>query len=199
MKKWIVVLIIACLVVPTIVFAETLAPTKEPTKEPSIKPTPTLIQTPDENTIYKVIYEGERPIADTLAAKAAEKSKTELDPYEKLIILSSATDTTMKAEKYPLDISKDAKTIIRIEKFLCTQEICGYWIQATRDGQEVATNSPVWISPPPYIALISESFDASKNEMTITLKEDPKLAVEQILQRYVDNQPLGKAIVGTKE
>jgi PKD repeat protein len=154
---------------------------------------------PDENTTVKTVWTGATPINASFAAKAAEKSKPELDPYEKATILSTVTDTALKVEKYPLDISPDTKTVIKIEKFRCTQEICGYWITATRDGKEIATNSPVWISPPPYEVVVSESFDSVKNEQTITLKEDPKLALMQVLQQYVDRQPVGKAVVGTKE
>jgi PKD repeat protein len=159
---------------------------------------PVIDQKPDENTITKTAWQGPTPITAAFSAKAAEKSKTELDPYEKAILLSDATDIIMKAEKYPLDISKDTKTIITIEKYRCTSEVCGYWITAKRDGQGVATNSPVWISPPPYIAVISESYDPVKNEETFTLKEDPKDATFQVLRTYVSQQPLGKGIVGTK-
>jgi PKD repeat protein len=168
---------------------------KEPTV--TIEPTPTIEPKQNINTTYKTVWQGTTPIADTFAVKAAEKSKTVLDQYEKSAILSTATDTALKAEKYPIDISKDSKTIVTIEKYRCTSDICGYWITATRDGQEVATNSPVWISPPPYVIIVSESFDSVKNEVTVTVKEDPKAALEQILQKYVNQQPLGKAVIGT--
>jgi membrane peptidoglycan carboxypeptidase len=72
--------------------------------------------------------------------------------------------------------------------------ICGYWIEATRNGKEVYTNSPIWISPPPYEVVVSESLDEKANELTITIKESPKEAVEEILQMYVDMQPLGKGV-----
>ena len=171
-------------------------------KEPvpiTIEPTPTIEPKPDENTTIKTVWEGATPIAAAFTAAAQQKSKTELIPYEKSVILATTTDGTLKAEKYPLDISPDKTTVIKIEKYRCTAEMCGYWISATRDGKEVATNSPVWISPPPYEVLVSESFDSAKNEQTVTLKEDPKEALMQVLQQYVDRQPVGKAVVGTKE
>ena len=171
-------------------------------KEPATPiPTPTPEPKPDENTTTKIVWQGTTPIAAAFTAKASEKGSTELDAYEKSVVLSTVTDTVLKVEKYPLDISPvtDTKTVIIIEKFRCTVDICGYWITATRDGQEVATNSPIWISPPPYEVLVSESFDSAKNEQTVTLKEDPKLAVAQVLQSYCDRQPLGMPVVGTKE
>jgi hypothetical protein len=187
MKKWMVVLIIFLLTVP-LVMAD-------------------LPKDEKEETTYKVVYDGARPIDDILKVKASEKSKSELDPYEKSIVLKEETDKVMKKEKYPLSISKDIQTDIKILAYTCdgkkygldTDGICGYWISATRDGKEVSTNSPIWISPPPYEAFISESYDEKKNEITVVIKEDSKLAVEQVLQQYVDNQPLGKSIVGTKE
>jgi hypothetical protein len=191
MRKWVVILVILLISCP-LAFAMIIEPTKEVTKE-------IPVSIPDEKTTVKVVWQGVTPIADTFAAKAAEKSKTELEQYDKSVILSSVTDTALKVEKYPLDISTDSKTIITIEKYRCTGELCGYWISCQRDKNEVATNSPVWISPPPYAALVSQSFDSVKNEQTVTLKEDPKLAVSQILQGYCDRQPLGKAVVGTKE
>ena len=199
MRKWLVVLVILLISCP-LAFAMITEPSKEVTKE-TVKPTPTPEIKMDENITFKTVWQGETPILAAFTAKAGEKGKADLDPYDKSVILSTVTDTALKAEKYPLDISPvlDTKTVIKIEKFRCQVDICGYWITATRDGKEIATNSPVWISPPPYAALISESFDSVKNEQTVTLKEDPKLAVSQVLQGYCDRQPLGKAVVGTKE
>jgi hypothetical protein len=51
----------------------------------------------------------------------------------------------------------------------------------------------------PIDILVSESYDDKIDEMTVTLKEDPKAAALQILQAYVDRQPLGKSTTGTKE
>jgi hypothetical protein len=41
---------------------------------------------------------------------------------------------------------------------------------------------------------VSESLDEKANELTVTIKESPKEAVEEILQMYVDRQQLGKAV-----
>jgi hypothetical protein len=73
-----------------------------------------------------------------------------------------------------------------------------YWIEATRDGQEVAVDNPVWIYPAPKDVVVSIVKDDLKNEVSITLKEDPKAAVEEVLSDYVGRQPLGKAVTGTK-
>jgi len=110
-----------------------------------------------------------------------------------------ATDNIMKKEIYPIEISK-MTTSFKIIKYRCDEkmQICGYWIEAFRNGKTVATNSPIWISPPPIDAFISESYDKDSDIVTVTLKEDPKLAVEQILQQYVDNQPIGTPVIGTK-
>lgn len=144
---------------------------------PGEEPQPTVI----------VQYQGSRAITDSLASKSAG---------DKNSILSSATSTALKDVKYPYQISG---TEVTIDKYKCTAEICGYWVSCTRDGREVYTNSPIWISPPPYEVFVSSSFDEKSFTSTVILREDPKLAVELVLQRYVDNQPLGKAVVGTKE
>jgi hypothetical protein len=99
----------------------------------------------------------------------------------------------MSVQKYPYKISG---TEITINKYKCDEKmgICGYWIKATRNGKEVYTNSPIWISPPPYEVVVSESFDEKANELTVTIKESPKEAIEEVLQMYVNMQPLGKAV-----
>lgn len=73
-----------------------------------------------------------------------------------------------------------------------------YWVNATRDGQEVATDSPIWIYPAPTSTAISESMDAEGN-ITLTLTEDPQLSAETVLANYVNGCPVGTRIVGTKE
>lgn len=147
----------------------------------------------------RVVYQGSTAIRDSLVSKSPTDSTNSL--------LLTATSEALKDVTYPYDIlsskiedTKTVVTVFKIQKSRCDtkSEVCGYWITATRDGQEVATNSPIWISPPPYIATVSEVYDAIANEKVVTIKEDPKLAVEQILQEYVDGQPLGRATVGTK-
>lgn len=166
--NFLVVFLLCLLIVGTAVYAGDLLPGEEPQ--------PTIIK----------VWQGNTPIGDAFSAQTKS--------FES--ILKEATDTAMKAEKYPYRI---ANSEIIIEKYRCDEkmQICGYWIRATRDGREVATNSPIWISPPPYEVFVSSSFDAKAFASTVILKEDPKGAVEQVLQRYVSGQPLGKAITGT--
>ncbi len=139
----------------------------------------------DKEYITKVIYQGSTAIKNAIDAKTKSPE----------IVLKEETDKIMSVQKYPYSIIS-GKTEIKILKYKCDNkmQMCGYWIEATRDGKGVYTNSPIWISPPPYQVLVSQSVDEKANEITVTLKEDPKLAVETILQMYVDNQPLGKAV-----
>ena len=170
-KHLTILLLILCLVIPIAVVAD-----------------------PTELTSFITVWMGTTPIKDSLSTKSSA---------EAVSVLKEATDTVMKKETYPYDVASPAesKTTFKILKFRCDEkmQICGYWIEATRGGRDVATNSPVWISPPPIVALVSDVYDEKSDTQTTTLKEDPKAAVEQILQRYVDEQPLGKPIIGTKE
>ena len=134
-----------------------------------------------ELTKFNVVYQNSKTILSDSSSKTI------------------ATDNIMKKEIYPIEISK-MTTSFKIIKYRCDEkmQICGYWIEAFRNGKTVATNSPIWISPPPIEAFISESYDKDSDIVTVTLKEDPKLAVEQVLQMYVDNQPIGTPVIGTK-
>jgi len=134
-----------------------------------------------ELTKFNVVYQNSKTILSDSSSKTI------------------ATDNIMKKEIYPIEISK-MTTSFKIIKYRCDEkmQICGYWIEAFRNGKTVATNSPIWISPPPIDAFISESYDKDSDIVTVTLKEDPKLAVEQVLQMYVDNQPIGTPVIGTK-
>jgi hypothetical protein len=153
-----------------------------------------------DKTAIKVIWQGPTPIKDAISTKAPTDDET--------AILKAATDTEMQKQIYPYDVAEKATstTTFKILSFSCDRkkfgidaDICGYWVAAYRDGKTVATNSPILISPPPITAIVSEVYDDKVDTITTTLKEDPKLAVEQILQMYVDNQPIGKAVTGTKE
>ena len=165
------------------------------------EPIDQLAMTIDESTTYVTVYDGDTPIKDVFETSGnlvEGQDPVELTSYDKAVALVEITDGMLVAEKYPYDVV-NGKTTIVIEKYRCTKDICGYWITATRDGQEVATNSPIWISPPPYQAFVSETYNKDLNEVTTMIREDPKLAIEQTLQAYVDRQPVGKAVVGTKE
>jgi hypothetical protein len=125
--------------------------------------------------------------------KIIYQGSTLLKDANSINVLKEETNKVMALQKYPYKISG---TEIIINKYKCDEKmgICGYWIEATRNGKEVYTNSPIWISPPPYEVVVSESLDEKANELTVTIKESPKEAVEKILQMYVDMQPLGKAV-----
>ena len=197
MKKILSVLLIALLIFSSIPIVFALIPI-EP-KETIIKPTPTPIieKQPDENTTINYVYQGETKITTALIAEATEKSKTELSEYEKSVVLSKETSKIMATEKYPVEINNE----IRIEKFRCNNElgVCGYWIYATRNGYQVKVNNPIWISPPPYLVVLSETYDSKNNNITVIVKEDAKTAVFEILQRYVSDRPIGSPITGTIE
>lgn len=149
----------------------------------------------DANTTFQMVISGSDEITQSLTGKTT---------YEKSVILSNKTDKELKPVKFPFTY-KIKNSEIQFEKYRCDipAGICGYWITAYRiDAQgrhEVATNSPIWISPPPYVVAVSESYALSTNTLTTTIKEDLRGAITEVIQRYVDMQPLGKAIVGTKE
>lgn len=139
----------------------------------------------NEETTTKTVWEGTTTIKDAIAAKTKPDA----------VVLKEETAKVMAVAKFPYNVTKEeAKTTFRIVKYKCDAEICGYWVEAYRDGKEIYTNSPIWISPPPYEVVVSEVFDEKTNELTVTVKEDPKTAVEQVLQRYIEMQPLGKAV-----
>ena len=133
-------------------------------------------------THVKITYEG-----------IAIKNKSKFIP--EALVVKEETEKVLKNTTFPYQIKKD-KTNLTIEKFRCRADYCGYWISATRNGYEVETDSPIWIRNPEYRVVLSETFNETANEYSVTLREDPKGAVEQILQNYVDGQPLGTAIVG---
>jgi hypothetical protein len=129
-----------------------------------------------------VIRQGSTAITDSLASKS---------DGQKSAILTTATATALKDTKYPYLVSG---TELTISKSKCTGETCGYWVSCTRSGKEVKTNSPVWISPPPYEVVVSDVIDTKANTEAITLKENPKQAAEEALTGYCDRQPIGKAV-----
>lgn len=170
MKKIVVLFVIFLLSVP-LVFAADLGD---------------LINGEEKQPIVIIIRQGSTAISDSLSAKSAG---------EKSAILAASTNNALKDWVYPYPV--DAK--VTILKYKCTDEICGYWVSCTRGGKEVYTNSPIWIFPPPYEVVVSDVYDEKTNIQTITLKEDPKTAAEEVLKGYCDRQPLGKAVTGTKK
>lgn len=143
----------------------------------------------DDKTTYNVVYTGSTAIKAALAAKTQPAAD----------IIKVAIETELTKESFPLYL-KATNTDFTIDKYRCTLEKCGYWITATRNKQEVAINNPVWLVNGnfPFHTLVSQSEDTKANTVTITVKEDIKGAIWQILSEYVDRQPLGKSVMGTK-
>jgi hypothetical protein len=112
--------------------------------------------------------------------------------------LATATKSALTSTISPYNITSGLTTT-KLLKYKCNVDICWYWVQAYRDGKEIATNSPIGISPPPFEAIVSDIINTVKNEENIVAVENTTLAVEQVIQSYVERQPLGKAMVGTKE
>jgi hypothetical protein len=139
----------------------------------------------DENTKISVVFTGDSPIKTAIVAKTLTTED----------VIKSETETVMKDEKYPVVISSS----VSIDKYRCEKEKCAYWITANRGGKEVAVNNPIWLmnANVPFHVLVSEVEDTKTNTLTITVKEDLKGSVFQILQAYADRQPIGKPITGT--
>jgi hypothetical protein len=140
----------------------------------------------DENTKVTVVYSGATPIKDAISAKVA--------PTE--LLLKTATVTAMSAEKYPLAISP----LVTIEKWRCTDIKCAYWISAVDPkGNTKAVNNPIWLvnGNAPYHILVSEVEDTKTNTITLTVKEDVKTAIFNILSDYAGRCPIGKPTTGT--
>jgi len=147
---------------------------------------------PGELTTYVTAYTGATTIKDVLTTKATQG--------EKEAVLKVETDNLFKLESYPLTLdTKAVEKTLKIDKYKCKSDTCWYWITATRGGYEVAIDNPVGISPPPTDVVVSEVYDDKLDTLTVTLKEDPKAAVQEVLQRLADNTPIGKSKVGTKE
>jgi hypothetical protein len=148
----------------------------------------------DEFTTYKVMYYGATPITDSLASK--------MTSADQAYTVAKASETVMKSLVYPLKVEMPVKPLTDITIVKCRYDAkintMGYWIEATRGGKEVAVNNPIWIYPSPYLVVVSEVYDTKTNEVTVTIKEDPKVAAEQVLQGYIDTLSIGKSVTGTK-
>lgn len=139
----------------------------------------------DAKTATVIQYDGATPILNSLTAKS---------DGDKISTLGDAAKAAFTTAKYPYTVSS-GKIEIAILKIAYNKEyqMQGYYIEATRDGDSVKVDNPIWIYPAPLLAKVSEVEDAKANTLTVTLKEDPKLAAEQVLIRYVSMQPVGKA------
>ena len=144
----------------------------------------------NENTTYQTVISGSSELTTLIAGK---------DPYEKSVILANKTDKLLKPVKFPFTYKiKDSE--IAFDNYCCKLDegLCGYWIAAYRiiDGQRVSvyTNSPIWISPPPFEVTVSESYALATNTLTTTIKEDLRGAITSVMQGYADRQPLGTPV-----
>jgi hypothetical protein len=133
-----------------------------------------------------IVYEGKTDIKDTIDSKFSEA--------EKISAVGVAAESVMTKEVYPYKIEKSEITITKCRFDEKTQTMW-YWIEATRNGEEVAVNNPIWIYPAPTEVVVSTSFNQITKVLTVTKKEDPKAAVEYVLKQYVDRMPLGKSVV----
>jgi PKD repeat protein len=144
----------------------------------------------DKNTTFQTVISGSSELTNLIAGK---------DPYEKSIILANKTDKDLKPVKFPFTY-KIKNSEIQFDNYCCKLDegLCGYWISAYRiiGGQRVPvyTDSPVWISPPPFEVTVSESYALATNIITTTVKEDLRGAITSKIQRMVDLHPLGTPV-----
>lgn len=149
----------------------------------------------NENTTYQTFIQGSSNLTTAIAGKTS---------YEISTILADKTDKELKPVKFPFTY-KLKNSEIQFEKYRCDipNGTCWYWVSAYRiDAQgrhTVATNSPIGILPPPFEVAVSESYSLATNTATITIKEDLRGAITEVIQGYCDRQPLGTPVVGTKE
>lgn len=176
MKRLAIILLILLLIIPAYAGTSTEQPGQTEITEPTVR----------------VIYTGPTDITLQLA--------TTTDDTQKKQILTTATKTVFQKLKYPYIFSSTVKETFNITTFRCKEDVCAYWIEATRGGKPVATNSPYWlhVGTAGLYTVASEITDTEANEITITLQEDPRGAVEAILKREITNLPVGEATIGTQ-
>lgn len=149
----------------------------------------------DENTTYQTVISGSSELTTLIEGK---------DPYQKSVILANKTDKLLKPVKFPFTY-KIKNSEIQFDSYCCKLDegLCGYWISAYRiiDGQRVPvkTDSPIWISPPPFEVTVSESYALATNTLTTTIKEDLRGAITGVIQGYADRQPLGAPVTRAYE
>lgn len=132
------------------------------------------------------VYTGQRPINTNLSSIGDSSAKS--------VAVADEMYKAMKKQTFPINYT-DGTTAISIKRIDYDLSVAkwGVWIDATRDGQEVHTHSPVWIVNSPYEVVVSSSTDTIRNEEIVTLKESPLEAAQQVLSGYVSRQPLGIA------
>lgn len=143
------------------------------------------IELPQSKIVVSI--EGLTPITDSLYVKTS---------LEKNVIITESLDKELIKEVYPLEILpiENTKTDIIITNYYCDKEkgFCGYWIIATRYGQAVTVNNPIWIVNPPIFIIKSDITDAKIDTRYLTIEENPKEETYRILLQYADSQPLNE-------
>jgi hypothetical protein len=140
----------------------------------------------EKEPTIKVVRQGTSPLQSLAATKApTEKFKTIAVETQKLMRTGTITSSTVTIQKFRYEPSTGEQL---------------FWITATRGGMEVAVNNPIRIGVGcPTDIFVSEVMDTKTNEITLTITENPKSAIEQTLIRVANGAPLGKAKVGTRE
>ena len=175
----------------------------------NITPIESLPELPDITTIIN-INETEENRNDWIDTKQSEKDNKEDATY-----IGTQIRPVMEGISYPHKWNKNTVIYNATENSTVTVETnitiykarydadtttMWYWVNATRDGKEIAVDNPIWIYPAPAFATISvEPDNYNSNRINIILEENPRLATEQILGRVIDSKNLGVPIVGTKE
>ena len=174
----------------------TVSNSAEETSSESITITVTDAQSyTDINTTYQVTIEGSSVITDLLVGKTETEKST---------ILTNETKKALKPVKFPFTY-KTKNSEIAFDNYCCdiSNGLCGYWIQAWRidifGRHTVQTDSPIWISPPPYDVVVSEQYFPTTNSITVVVKEDLLGAITSVIQNYADRHPIGEPVTRTFE
>lgn len=102
------------------------------------------------------------------------------------IPMSNAVIDSLRMLKFPYSVSVNG-TELYVGYGWCNERLqfCEYWLSATRNGEEVQTNSPVWVT-------VSQGADLTGNENFSIIEGDLKVAFDEMLVRYVNGQPVGR-------
>jgi PKD repeat protein len=148
-----------------------------------------------ESPVDLIIHTGSTTITDRLVYATDPALRSQIIAEEMHTALVNAMPTPKGDEPATIEYTDELGQNIIIKKVdLVTDDAkVGYWVAATRNGEEVHTHSPIWVVNSPFEVVDSESFNSRTNERTVILREDPLAAVELVLSGYVSRQPLGKA------
>lgn len=172
-----------------------------------------------KETITKVLLDkdGAEILVNPLALEermVAEETlnETELfvkDSIEDAAVIGEEVKPIMEVVQYPYTFAKTevvnstetVTTNITIQKLRYDENTTTmwYWVNATRNGKEIATDSPIWIYPAPISVLVSQDIETISGNVTLILREDPKVSAEIMLMQIVNQFPIGNATVGTRE